>query len=691
MTQPADDLDQQLANAGVLAATFGRSGLHVDAAAATAELYLSGEVGFDITATGVLSLLKDVPTGAALTIRINSGGGSAFEGMAVFNALRRAPQQKTVVVEALAASAASIIAMAGDRIEMPANTFLMIHRAWALAVGNRNVMADLAGLLDRIDGVMADTYAARADKPRAEILAAMDAETWFSAEEAVAFGLADAVAEPMAVAASALDPARFKNVPASLLSRTVPPQATASAPAVPSIPPAAPAASQEPKMPDPVIDPAAAAVSTTPATPPQPVAASVSELKTLANRAGLDDAWVVAQATAGVTIDAARDAALDAVASPKAKPIVTITRDEGDTARAAVSAAFDWKFGPRGNKVPEIAADFAYSTWMAIAGRCVELAGGRIRGAKPLDIARAALNLPGHDIKGMATTSDFPGLLGTNVSKRLLGAYDNAAEARNFLRFAFERRVPNFKTVRTVELGMAPALLAVPEGAEVSFGTMGEASQTYTLATFSRRQSLSLQALVNDDLSAFDRLPAAWANAAANLEASIVWGLFNANAALSDTIAWFNASHGNTAAGTMTVASIGAARAGIRAQTDPTGQRILVTPNTIIVPPALETDARALLAPQVVPSSVATTSVNPWLGAFGEPVVGHYLTDTNDYYVSVGRGSGYEPVEVAYLDGEAGPMLETFTEPSVLGVTTRCTHFFAAAVATHRTIYRITA
>lgn len=689
MTHPADDLDAPLAEAGVLATAPGRIALHINAAAGTAELYLSGEVGSDITATGVLALLKDLPKGAALTIRVNSGGGSAFEGVAVFNALRRAPQQKTVVVEALAASAASIIAMAGDRIEMPANTFLMIHRAWALAVGNRNTMMDLAALLERIDGVMADTYAARAGRLRAEILAAMDAETWFSAEEAVAFGLADEVAEPLAVAASALDPARFKNVPASLLAR-IAPQPSAAAPAVPSPTPAAPAATQEPEMPDPVIDPAAAAVTPTQTSPAKPPAASVAELESLATRAGLSAEWVVAQAKAGATIEAARDAALDAVASERAKPIVTITRDEGDTARAAVSAAFDWKFAPKG-KVPEIAADFAYARWMDIAGRCVELAGGRIRGAKPIDIARAALNLPGHDIRGMATTSDFPGLLGTNVSKRLLGAYNNAAEARNFLRFAFERRVPDFKTVRTVELGMAPQLLAVPEGAEVSFGTMGEASQTYTLGTFSRRQSLSLQALVNDDLSAFDRLPTAWANAAANLEASIVWGLFNANAALSDTIAWFAAGHSNTAAGTMTVDSIGAARAGIRAQTDPTGQRILVTPNTIIVPPALETSARALLAPQVVPSSVATTAVNPWLGAFGEPVVGHYLTDTNDYYVSVGAGSGYEPVEVAYLDGEAGPMMETFTEPSVLGVTTRCTHFFAAAVATHRTIYRITA
>jgi ATP-dependent protease ClpP protease subunit len=685
----APDLDQQISDAGVLSQAPGAVRVQMRADGASAEMYLSGEVGYDITARGVIDALKQVPIGAEIVLRINSGGGSAFEGVAVFNALRRAPQTKVVVVEALAASAASIIAMAGNRIEMPANTFLMIHRAWAMAIGNRNVMNELAALLERIDGVMATTYAERSGKAEADILAAMDAETWFSAEEAVAFGLADLVQEPVAVAACAFDPARFTNVPASLLARIAPPQAPASATAVPSLPPAAPAAAQEPMMPDPVIEAAVTAPAVTTHTPP--AAASVPELKSLANRAGLGDDWVVAQATAGATLEAARDAALDAVASIRARPIVTVTRDEGDTLRAATEQLFDWQFNSA-KPLPEMAASLDIGTKpMDVARAMVRLAGGDVRGKMPLDIARAALNLPGHSIKGMATTSDFPGLLGTNVSKRLLGAYNNASDARNFLRFAYERRVPDFKVNRTVEIGMAPALLAVPEGAEVTFGVMGESSQTYTITTYSRRQSLSLQALVNDDLSAFDRLPSAWANAAANLEASIVWGVFNSNANLSDGVAWFAAGHSNTAAGTMIVDSIGAARAGIRAQTDPSGQKILVNPNVIIVPPALETSARALLAPQVVPATVATTAVNPWLGTFGEPVVGHYLTDANDYYVTVGTGSGYEPVEVAYLQGEAGPMVESFTDAAVLGVTTRCTHFFAAAAVTHRTIYRITA
>lgn len=442
-------------------------------------------------------------------------------------------------------------------------------------------------------------------------------------------------------------------------------------------------------MPDQVITPAVAPAPAAIVVNP-PAAATVAELKSLATRAGLGADWVVEQAEAAVTLDVARDRAIDAVASAASRPVITPVRDEGDTARAALEAAFDWKFTaalpPSG-----IGAEYRGARWMDIARSCVELAGGKTRGASPMDIARAALNLSGHNIKGMATTSDFPGLLGTNVSKRLLAAYSNAAEARNFLRLAFVRRLPDFKTARTVEIGMAPTLEAVLEGATVKMGTIGEASQTYALATYAKRQVLSYQALINDDLGAFDRLPQAWANAAANLEASTVWGLFNTNGNLADGVAWFHATHANTAAGTMTVASLGAARAAMRRQTDASGQRILMTPNTIIVPPELETDARALLAPQVVPATVATTAVNPWLGAFGEPVVGHYLTDTNDYFICAGAGSGYEPIEVAYLEGQDGPMVESFTSDDILGVTTRCTHNFAAAAVTHRTIYRITA
>jgi ATP-dependent protease ClpP protease subunit len=645
---------------------------------APAVLALMGDVGREIAPDAVQRALAGV-AGKPIVVHLHSYGGDALAGVAIHNMLARHDGAKTVIVEGIAASAASLIAMAGERIVMPDNAFLMIHEAWSVAMGPADLMRKEADLLDMVSAAYRRTYAARTGKDEDEIGRMMAEETWMTAADAVAQGFATETAAPIEVRASAGELARFHRVPEALRALSAPVN-----------PPAEPARTQEVRVTE-----ITAKAGDEPAviTAAAPMAATLEQVEMIAAKAKLGAEFVLAQVRAKATIEAVRDAALEALVADRPKPSparVDVLRDEGDTKRAQLAAAFAYKIGADRN-LPDMAADWRGARWLDIARACVEMAGGRCGGMAPTDIARAALNLPGHRISGMATTSDFPGLLGNNMSKRLLAAYDNASEARNFLRFAYRRTLPDFKTARTVEVGMGPSLAVVPEGATVTYGTMGEFSETYALATYSRRQVLSYQALVNDDLGAFDRLPQAWANSAANMEASVTWGLFNTNAALSDSVAWFNATHANTTAGALSIANIGVARAGVRAQTDATGQRILITPTVLIVPPGLETEARALLAPQVVPSAASVTNVNPWVGAFGEPVVGHYLTDTNDYYVTVASGSGFEPIEVAYLEGEEAPMVESFTDAAVLGVTTRCTHHFAAKVATFRTIHRMTA
>ena len=140
---------------------------------------------------------------SGIDIRINSGGGSVFDGLAIYNQLAQAPGNVTVYVDGIAASIASIIAMAGDRIVMAENASLMIHDPMgpsAAAFGPAELLrqaADetnqMANLLDRIRGNLADIYAARSGQPVATINGWMSEETWFSAEEATAAGLADEV------------------------------------------------------------------------------------------------------------------------------------------------------------------------------------------------------------------------------------------------------------------------------------------------------------------------------------------------------------------------------------------------------------------------------------------------------------------------------------------------------------------
>ncbi len=126
-----------------------------------------------------------------VVVNINSPGGDFFEGVAIYNLLREHQGRVTVQVMGLAASAASVIAMAGDEILMGDGSFLMIHNAWAVAIGNRHDMADAAKLLEPFDTAMAKVYAARSGVTEAEAARMMDEETWIGAAQAVEDGFAD--------------------------------------------------------------------------------------------------------------------------------------------------------------------------------------------------------------------------------------------------------------------------------------------------------------------------------------------------------------------------------------------------------------------------------------------------------------------------------------------------------------------
>ncbi len=135
-------------------------------------------------------------TAPNLTVRINSPGGSVFEGIAIANALRSHPATVTTQVDGIAASIASVIALAGDRLVMMPNSQLMIHDASGFCMGDAADMAQMATLLEQQSDNLADVYAARAGGTREEWRARMQAETWYLAAEAVEAGLADEVGQP---------------------------------------------------------------------------------------------------------------------------------------------------------------------------------------------------------------------------------------------------------------------------------------------------------------------------------------------------------------------------------------------------------------------------------------------------------------------------------------------------------------
>ena len=180
-----------------------------DGAGSSVDVYIYDEISdWGTSARDFAAQLAalDVDT---INLFVNSPGGNAWDGVAIMNALRRHPARVQVTVDGVAASAASLICMAGDHITMNASAQLMIHDASGLAWGNAQTMHETAALLDKLSDSYADAYAKRAGGTRAQWRDAMRAETWYSAEEAVVAGLADEWDGSAATQAAAFDLSRF--------------------------------------------------------------------------------------------------------------------------------------------------------------------------------------------------------------------------------------------------------------------------------------------------------------------------------------------------------------------------------------------------------------------------------------------------------------------------------------------------
>lgn len=150
--------------------------------------------GGGVTARRVSAALRSIGE-RDVVVNINSPGGDAFEGIAIYNMLREHKAKVTVRVLGLAASAASIIAMAGDEIQVGRGAFLMIHNTWAVAIGNRHDMAKASADLAVFDQALADLYHARTGQDVKALSKMMDEETWLNATTAMAKGFADGLVD----------------------------------------------------------------------------------------------------------------------------------------------------------------------------------------------------------------------------------------------------------------------------------------------------------------------------------------------------------------------------------------------------------------------------------------------------------------------------------------------------------------
>jgi ATP-dependent Clp protease, protease subunit len=182
------------------------------------EIAIYDEIGlWGISAADFIAEVKALGNVSQINLSINSPGGSVFDGLAIHNALKRHKATVNVTIDGVAASIASVIAMAGDDIAIPDNAFMMVHDPSGFAAGTSKDMRELAEALDKIKTGLISAYAGKTGMDREEIADLMAAETWLTASEAVELGFADRIEEPVRMAAS-FDLSKFRNAPASAVS-----------------------------------------------------------------------------------------------------------------------------------------------------------------------------------------------------------------------------------------------------------------------------------------------------------------------------------------------------------------------------------------------------------------------------------------------------------------------------------------
>lgn len=293
---------------------------------------------------------------------------------------------------------------------------------------------------------------------------------------------------------------------------------------------------------------------------------------------------------------------------------------------------------------------------------------------------------------GMHTTSDFGYLLANVATKRLRNQYEE--NAGTYAMWA--RRAPNapdFKAMNVVQLSGMPDLLKTNEAGEFTYGTLTDAGETYGLATYGRIVTLSRQAVVNDDVRAFDRIITGFGASAARLENRLVYAQLTANAVMGDGTVLFHASHNNLSTGAGSVLSLDAmrvARAAMRKQKGLAGEELNLAPAYLIVPAELEQSAYQFTSSNYVPATAANVNEFRQGGRTAvEPIVEPILdADSATRWYMAARSGQVDTVEYCWLDGAEGPVIETETGFESDGISIKCREDFAAKVVDHRGLHR---
>jgi len=636
-----------------------------------AEITIYGVIGHGffeegVTAEQVRKDLKALGDITDIDVFINSPGGNVFDSIAIANMLSAHPAQVHVQVEALAASGASIIAMAGDLITMGTGSSMMIHSPHALFAGNAEEMRDFAAVLDKIESGMLDIYEARTGKTRDELLALVRAETWFTAQEAVDAGFADTLVEAKArenVAASwQAVMACFRSTPEVFKPLQVTAGTTLSAPAD-APPKEGTMTTPAPASVQPTDNAAIVAAEEAARTAER---SRVAEVTALCNKFQMPVSFTEKAVADGSTKDQVNALILHAkYESTKGGTMdhADLIVDEDDKHRLGATQAL---LARAGLEKREEANEFNGMSLSQFAARALSREGISVRGLSADAIARKVL--------AQHTSSDFPTLLSSVAGKVLRAAYGNFPST--WQSWALAGEVSDFKIHPRIQMGSFNNLDTILEGGEYTYGSLTEQYENAQAGTKGKAIALTRQMIVNDDLGGFNRRASLMGRAAARSVNSDVYTLLTSGAnnhgpTNVDTGQYFNATATTTAGGhanltdtgtAISTASIALGRKTMRVQKDAGNREVLnILPKFLVCSATKEDIAWAVLnSTSEISSSNANKKNYAYDVAKLELVTDPFLDGINSatpWYLFADPAD-VAAFEVVFLDGNQTPFID---------------------------------
>lgn len=648
-----------------------------------------------------------------LTVRINSGGGIASEGQAIYTMLVDYPDEVHVVIDAVAMSAASLIAMAGDTITMRLGSYMLVHdpaQPWAEGRGTSADHQRAAKQLEVVAGAYAAVYANRAGISVEEARQIMRDETVMDGPTALMLGFATAVddaveAEPVA----RFDYRIYAHAPQSLREAS---QVLGAQPGKAAIVAMMSGMPRKPKQETtmaeeatetPAVEAAEEELTQTesgegqqeeqPA--PETVTASATDRQRAARirdtvaMAGFEPTMALDMITRGLTAEQALaevltkrkegDATMSGANHSGHRP-ATITADARDKFREGAERALMMKAGLKGGERNE----FSSLSLAEMARECVVMSGHNGRFNSRMEMVGYAFTMA-----GAHSTSDFGKILQNIQGKAALAGWDEAPET--YPLFTRAGALTDFKATTRVGLGLMSSLPKVEEGANYTFGTVGDRGEPIALATYGRMIRITRQAIINDDLSILGSIPQKMGRAARRTIGDLVFAIITGNPAMSDGVALFHATHANLAGagGAPSVTTMAAARAAMRVQREKADGPVLnITPKYMLVPAALETVSAQLLTSSFEPTANKGHATNPVAGMAELIVDGRLDVASATAWYLAADPNAFDTIEVAYLDGVQAPFIEQQQMWTADGVEMKVRIDAGVAPLDFRTLYK---